>query len=97
MSSSLRVRPSTAANSPEQTGRFDYNESGRLSSDSARKLLGEKCILNQTQLEELTDGLCALADFAVTVFVEQRKRCKTAASEQPMPILEVTEPVSAVN
>ncbi len=93
MSSSQRVRPSTIV---QVHGRFDYSESGRLSSHRLRKLLGENCTLDDTQLEALSDGLCALADFAVTAFAEQRKQQKTDVSEQPVPMLDAVAHVSAV-
>jgi hypothetical protein len=96
MSSSRRVRPSTAVQSQVQKGRFDYSEAGRLSSDRVKKLLGENCTLGNSQLEELTDGLCAFADFVVTVFAEQREQRKTAVSEQPMPMPATPAPVFAV-
>lgn len=91
------MRPSKVADSPTQTGRFDYNEAGRLSSNRVKELLGgENCKLDQSQLEEVTNGLCAFADFAVTVFVEQRKQRKTVVSEQPTPMPELPAPVLAV-
>jgi hypothetical protein len=93
MSSSQRVRPSTVQ---VQTGRFDNNESGRLSSYRLRKLLGENCTLDNTQLEALTEELCALADFTVTAFVEQRKRQKIEVSEQLVSMPEAPAPVLAV-
>ncbi len=97
MSLSRRVRPRTAVQPQVQTGRFDYNESGRLSSDRVRKLLGgEKCTLDSTQLEELTSGISAIADFAVTAFGEQREQRKTVASEQPKPTPKVPAEILAV-
>jgi hypothetical protein len=95
MSSSERVRPS-ANECKRRTGRFDHNEPGRLSSNRVRKLLGERCTLDDTQIEELTDGLCALAEIAVTAFVEQRKQRKTVASEQSMPMLDASPVVAAL-
>ena len=77
-------------------GRRDEDEAGRLSSTRVRKLLGEQCKLNDTQIEELTDGLCALADFAVDAFVEQRKHRSIIASEQSIPMPAATARVSAV-
>lgn len=93
MSSSLRVRPGTDLKTKVQAGRFDHNEAGRLSSNRVRNLLGEKCTLDNTQLEQLTDGLFALADFTSTAFVEQRKQRNTAVSEQPVLMPESTMPV----
>jgi hypothetical protein len=81
MSSSRWVRPDGIV-----TGRSN-NESGRLNSKRVRELLGNDCILDQAQIEELADGLSALADFAVTAFVEKRKQ-KPSVSEQPMPVEE---------
>ncbi len=84
MSPSRWVRPSTPVTS--QVGRFDDSDSERLSSNRVRKLLGEVAQnMSDTQVEELTNGLCAFADFAVTVFAEQRKQQQTAVSEQPIP------------
>jgi len=65
-----------------QSGCFDHRESGQRNSEKVRKILGENCTLDQSQLEQLTDGIYALADFVVTAFVEQRKLRKTT-SEQP--------------
>jgi hypothetical protein len=47
------------------------SEAGRLSSTKVRKILGEQCALDDTQIENLTDGAWALADFAVIAFAEQ--------------------------
>ena len=73
------------SNTGKRPERSDQYESERLSSDRVRKLLGEGCTLTDAQIEELTDGLCALAEFTVTAFVEQRRQRKTVASDQPMP------------
>ena len=93
MSSSRRVRPSTAVQTV-QSGRFE-SDSGRVSSEKVRRVLGN-CTLSDAQIEQLADGLHALADFAVTAFAEQRKRQNTVVTEQPVPIPELTEPVRAV-
>jgi hypothetical protein len=96
MSSSQRVRPSIPVRSQVQPGRFDYSESGRLNSNRVRKLLGENCTLSDSQIEELTDGLHALAELTVAAFAEQRRQRKMAVSEQPELMPEVAAPIVAV-
>ncbi len=87
MSSSRRGRPSTFAQSlAVRTGRLTSSGAGRLSSTRVRKILGEQCALDDIQLEKLTDGAWALADFAVIAFAEQRKQCSMVASEQLVPM-----------
>ena len=48
--------------------------------------MGEQCALDDTLIEKLTDGVNALADFAVIAFAEQRKQCSMVASEQLVPM-----------
>ena len=73
MSSSRRGRPSTFAQSfAVQTGRLtSSSEAVRLSSTKVRKILGEQCALDDIQIENLTDGAWALADFAVIAFANK--------------------------
>lgn len=98
MSLSRRGRLSTFAQSQfaVQTGRLTSSEAGRLSSTKVRKILGEHCALDNTEIEELTDGLYALADFAVVAFTEQREQCSMIAPEQPVLLPEAAAPVLAV-
>ncbi|HKT24317.1 MAG TPA: hypothetical protein VJR04_06920 [Terriglobales bacterium] len=74
-------------------GRFIVNESGQLNGERVRKLLGETCALDNTQIATLTEGINALADLAVRAFVEQRERVKIDASE--LPSKSVEEPMLA--
>lgn len=97
MSSSRRGRPSIFAQSlAVQTGRLNSSEAGRLNSTKVRKILGEQCALDDIQIENLTDGAWALADFAVIAFAAQREQCSMIASEQPVPLPEAAAPVVAV-
>ena len=98
MSSSRRGRPSTFAQLQiaVQMGRLTSSEAGRLSSTTVRKILGEQCALDGIQIENLTDGAWALADFAVIAFSEQREQRSMIASEQLVPLPEAAAPVGAV-
>lgn len=97
MSSSRRGRPSTFAQSlAVQTGRLTSSEAGRLNSTKVGKILGEQCALDDTPIEKLTDGIHALADFAVIAFAEQRKQRSMVTSEQPVPMPAAATPVVAV-
>lgn len=79
MSSRRRVRPTAPVHILKPAGRLDYNEPERCSSEAADGQSSEKCTLTDAQLE-----IAALADFAVTAFVEKRKQGITPVTKQSL-------------